>query len=304
MKKGGGGDFPQQVEASVDFLSREVNLLSNQILPDSRKKRWQYYDLAFGPVRVERLELYESLFHQNASRPVRDILELGCGTGRWLTALSKRGYRMTGVDFDDAALNLAREKCKEMGLRVRLIEQDLASWAPDDSYDAVIAPNNALKWLPDHDLLRRCITQAALALRPGSILVLDLTFEEANWRFCDWGTEDELREHAWVSKFTDTGVSGEYRCCCGVPNLDKGLILFIERFFCQEHSKEVVLEYKTTWLLFSAGEFTDWVLETGLLENIKFYDRKAHIPIELAQSDLEDVGGQCLMVCRRKSCLI
>ena len=78
-------------------------LLNSQIVPNSRKKRWQYYDLAFGPVKTERLDLNESLFSQNASRPVRDILELGCGTGRWLIALAKRGYRMTGVDFDDAA---------------------------------------------------------------------------------------------------------------------------------------------------------------------------------------------------------
>ena len=288
--------------------------MNNQIVPNLRGRRWQYYDLAFGPVRAERLDLYELLFCQNASRPVRDVLELGCGTGRWLIALGKRGYRMTGVDFDHAALALAREKCKETGLRVRLIEHDLVSWTPDDSYDAVIAPNNTLKWLPNHDLLRRCITQAALALRPGGIVIFDLTFEEASWRFCDWGIEDELEEavhevtterseHAWVSKFTGAGVSGEYRCFCGMPNLDKSLIPFIERFVCQDYGEEVVLEDKTTWLLFSAGEFTDWVLETDLLDNVKFYDRKARSPTEILQSHLENVGSQCLIVCRRKPCI-
>lgn len=278
--------------------------LSNQIVPNSKGRWWKYYDVAFGPVKLERLELYESLFRQNASRPVRDILELGCGTGRWIIALGERGYRMTGVDFDNAALTYAHEKCKKMGLYVRLIERDLASWTPDDLYDAVIAPNNTLKWLFSHDLLRRCITEAALALRPGGIVIFDLSFEEANWRFCDWGSEGELEEseHAWVSKFTGAGVSGEYRCFYGMPNLDKGLIPFIERFVCQDNGEEVVLEDKTRWLLFSAGEFIDWVLETGLLDNIKFYDRKAHSPTEILFSHLENVGGQCLIVCRRKFC--
>jgi SAM-dependent methyltransferase len=207
---------------------------------------------------------------------------------------------MTGVDFDDAALTLAREKCREMGLRVRLVEDDLASWTPDDSYDAVISPNNTLKWLPNHDLLRRCITQAALALRPGGIVIFDLSFQEANWWSCDWGTEDELEARAWVSKFTGAGVSGEYRCFCGMPNLDKGIIPFIERFVCRDNGEEVVLEDKTTWLLFSAGEFADWVLEIGLLEDIKFYDRKARSSVEIKQPDLENVGGQCFLVCKRK----
>jgi len=211
---------------------------------------------------------------------------------------------MTGVDVDNAALALAREKCQEMGLHVRLIEDDLASWTPDDSYDAVIAPNNTLKWLPDHDSLRRGIIQAALAMCPGGVAIFDLSFEEANWRFCDWGTEDELEEHAWVSRFTGVGMPGEYRCFRGMPLLDKGLIPFIERFVCQDNGEEVVLEDKTTWLLFSAGEFAGWVLETGLLDNIKFYDRKARSPTEIPQSSLENVDRQCLIVCRKIPCII
>jgi len=207
---------------------------------------------------------------------------------------------MTGVDFDHAALTLAREKCKEKGLPVRLIKRDLASWTSDNSYDAIISPNNSLKWLPNHKLLRRCIAQAALALRPGGIAIFDLSFEEANWRSCDWGSEDELEEHAWVSKFKEAGVSGEYRCFWGMPNLDEGLMPFIERFVCQDHGEEVVLEEKTTWLLFSAGEFREWMLETGLLNNIKFYDRKRRAPAEIKQADLANVGKQCLIVGRKR----
>ena len=264
-----------------------------------RRRRWQYYDLAFGPVRTHALDLYEALFCQDASRPVRDVLELGCGTGRWLIALGGRGYRMTGVDFDAAALALAREKCRERGVEVRLINQDLASWIPDDSYDAVIAPNNTLKWMPSHDLLRRCLTQAAFALRSGGSAIFDLSVEAANWKSLDWGTEADMEEHAWVSKFEGPGVSGEYRCFSSVPNLDKAQAPFVERFVCRDHGEEIAFEERTTWLWFSAGELTEWVSETGLLENAKFYNRGTHTPTEVGRTDLEEDFGQYLLVCRR-----
>lgn len=278
-------------------------LLSGISKQNSRKKRWQYYDLAFGSVKAETLDIYESLFCQEASRSIRDVLELGCGTGRFLIAFGKRGYAMSGVDFDTTALALAREKCKEIGLCARLIKHDLDSWTPRDSYDAVISPNNTLKWLPNHDSLQRCITQAFSALRPGGIAIFDLTFEEMNWRSCNWGSEDELEEHAWVSKFKGVGIFGEYRCFYGMPNLRKGLIPFVERFICHDHSKKVILENRTTWLLFSAREFRDWVLKTRIVDNVKFYDKKAYSPSEIALPNLEKDDRQCLIVCRRTPCI-
>ncbi len=207
---------------------------------------------------------------------------------------------MTGVDFDDAALALAREKCDERKMRVRLLNQNLALWNPDSSYDAVIAPNNVLKWMPDHNSLRRCIAQSALALRQGGIAIFDLTTVPANWKELDWGTEADMAEHAWVSKFEGTGVSGEYRCFMSVPDVDEVKAPYVERFVCQDHAEQVVLEERTAWLLFTARQLTEWISETGLLGHARFYDRGASIPTEIALTDLEHDWGQRLVVCRRR----
>ena len=78
-----------------------------------RNRRWRYYDLAFGPATPESLNAYESLFSQVALCPVKDILELGCGTGRYLSGLGERGYTMTGVDADPVALAMAKDKVEK-----------------------------------------------------------------------------------------------------------------------------------------------------------------------------------------------
>jgi SAM-dependent methyltransferase len=265
-----------------------------------RTRRWEYYDLAFGPVRAERADLYEELFRQAADGVVSDVLELGCGTGRWLIALGGRGYGMTGVDIDADALSLAGQKCRAAGVAASFVRQDLASWRPAGSYDAVIAPNNALKWLPSGEAIRSCLAQVALAVRAGGVAILDLSFEPADWRTADWPGEEDLAAHAFVSSFTGPGLTGEYRCFYGTPDLAEGTIPLVERFVCRDGGREVVLEERSPWLMFSAGQFCDWVGASGLLSAPRFYERRTAAPSEIALSDLDANGGQCLAVIRRK----
>lgn len=42
------------------------------------------------------------------------ILDVGCGTGRHAIELTKRGYKITGIDRSESQLERAREKAKEL----------------------------------------------------------------------------------------------------------------------------------------------------------------------------------------------
>lgn len=44
------------------------------------------------------------------------ILDVGCGSGRYMVALAKRGARMVGIDFAANMLELARELAKSQGV--------------------------------------------------------------------------------------------------------------------------------------------------------------------------------------------
>jgi 2-polyprenyl-3-methyl-5-hydroxy-6-metoxy-1,4-benzoquinol methylase len=44
------------------------------------------------------------------------ILEIGCGTGASTVALAEQGARVTGVDLDEDALSVARERCAAYGV--------------------------------------------------------------------------------------------------------------------------------------------------------------------------------------------
>jgi len=46
------------------------------------------------------------------------IIDVGCGTGRHSIELSKRGYRVTGIDLSESQLARAREKAKQSNLKI------------------------------------------------------------------------------------------------------------------------------------------------------------------------------------------
>jgi SAM-dependent methyltransferase len=59
--------------------------------------------------------------------PYGPVLDLGCGSGFWGVALAKRGWQVTGVDIVPKALRRARERAREAGVEMQLIEGDVTN---------------------------------------------------------------------------------------------------------------------------------------------------------------------------------
>ena len=73
-------------------------------------------------------ERISALFaRQEAGRepPYGPVLDLGCGSGIWAVKLAARGWQVTGIDFVPKALRRARERAREAGVELRLIEGDV-----------------------------------------------------------------------------------------------------------------------------------------------------------------------------------
>ena len=69
-----------------------------------------FYDLDFGGSEDDVL-----MIEQFAARCDSPILELGCGTGRLLVPLARKGYDVTGVDVSEAMLGRAQRKVAAEG---------------------------------------------------------------------------------------------------------------------------------------------------------------------------------------------
>jgi len=74
---------------------------------------------------------YKNLIGSDAKK----ILEIGVGTGE-LSGLLKDSYQITGIDFSDALLNIAREKLKNTN--VELLKKDVRELKFNNIFDAAV----------------------------------------------------------------------------------------------------------------------------------------------------------------------
>ncbi len=79
------------------------------------------------------------LFRQNH---VSKILDVGCGTGRHAIHFARRGFRVSGFDWSDAAVKRAKELTRTKKLSIDFKAWNMTSLPypyRDDSFDAVLA---------------------------------------------------------------------------------------------------------------------------------------------------------------------
>jgi SAM-dependent methyltransferase len=60
--------------------------------------------------------------------PCKDMLDLGCGTGRFTVALAKRGYKMIGMDITAEMLKIARINADKARMKMRFTKGDMRNF--------------------------------------------------------------------------------------------------------------------------------------------------------------------------------
>jgi SAM-dependent methyltransferase len=133
------------------------------------------YDALYADKDYEaECDLIESLAAQHG-RGSDTILDLGCGTGRHAVILAGRGREVTGVDLSAEMLKIARRRADEAGVSgLDLQTGDVRTFRIDRRYDVALLMFAVLGYqLADEDVASTLET-AALHLRPGGVLILDV----------------------------------------------------------------------------------------------------------------------------------
>ena len=113
------------------------------------------------------------LRHCPANGPGR-LVDLGCGTGRLLVPLARRGWWVLGVDLSPEMLAVALDKARDAGVEVSLLRAnlvDLAGIGPA-TFDLATCLFSTLGMVMGHAARSRVVAEAARVLRPGGRFVL------------------------------------------------------------------------------------------------------------------------------------
>ena len=108
-------------------------------------------------------------------------LEIGCGGGQATLALARAGFRATGIDFAETAIELARANAAEAEIDAAFVVGDvLALPFPDASFDLVV-DNHLLHCIIDDADRAGVLAHARRVLRPGGRLWSDTMSSERDW---------------------------------------------------------------------------------------------------------------------------
>ena len=122
---------------------------------------------------TDDIGLYRTVF-----RGRRNLLELGCGTGRVLFPLLKDGFSVTGIDLSESALEVSKRKRSELDepvrKRCRLFRADMRNFRLDARFAAAVIPFNTFLYMHTQDDQLACLRRIHEHLEPGGILAIDV----------------------------------------------------------------------------------------------------------------------------------
>ena len=145
----------------------------------------------------------------------RDVVELGCGTGKNTVWLAERARTVVGLDFSDGMLTRARERlaAQEHAASVRFVRHDVRDpWPATLASVDVVVGNLVLEHV---EALAPVYAEAARVLRPGGQLLLCELHPERQRRggqahFTDAASGDTVHVPAHrhtVSEYVNDGLA-------------------------------------------------------------------------------------------------
>lgn len=105
------------------------------------------------------------------------VLDLACGFGRHANGMARRGYRMTGLDFNQNYLDIASAVSKEQDLPVEWKQGDMRELPFSELFDAAYSYFTSFGYFSDEEN-EKVIEGVARGLKSGGRFLLDVMNRE------------------------------------------------------------------------------------------------------------------------------
>ena len=158
----------------------------------------------------EEIAFVKEAFSSKCDGVVREVLDVGCGAGRYLVPLAKEGFHITGIDNSSDMLAHCHARLAQRGLQAKLIELDLLRLPGIAEYDAILCMNSVLSYFVQTKDILKALALFLDSLRPGGLLVLEIwnifaitaTFgKTSNSEVSDGSVRIVSTEHSWYEPF-------------------------------------------------------------------------------------------------------
>jgi SAM-dependent methyltransferase len=131
------------------------------------------------------------------------ILDVGCGTGRHLLALSDNGRRVVGMDLSEHMLDISAAKLERAEVAARLVRADMRNPLPfrNGSFDGAICMFSTLGLIPSGAERVEFVREVRRVLKPGGVFAFHVHNRWHNL-VSGWGRLWLLRTYLWDRFFS------------------------------------------------------------------------------------------------------
>lgn len=233
----------------------------------------RYYDIAFGMDRwlqsghqysiYVECDFLQQIFQKYALRPVKSVLELGCGPAYHPIRLAQMGYETAGLDIKQKMIDYARKKAMEKGVRVEFFHGDIRNFRLPKKFDACIITLDLIRLLLTNEEIVSHLCYVAEALNEGGLYVVEYAHPKdmlglQRTTIPEWTTE--ANGIKITCKFALTGWDFENQTT-----------RFVEEYIIEEDGKKLKLFDEGESRILLPKEFQALVQLSGKFDFCKFY---------------------------------
>lgn len=129
----------------------------------------KYYDLIFASKDYAgEAEKIKQLIIENKKSSGNELLEVACGTGRYL-AILKNSFFCTGSDINDGVLDIAKKNVEG----VTFNQTDMVSFNLSKQFDVVICLFGSIGYVKTYANLKKTIQNFAAHTKEGGVLIIE-----------------------------------------------------------------------------------------------------------------------------------
>jgi SAM-dependent methyltransferase len=133
------------------------------------KKYAKYYDLFNrGKEYSKECDFIEQVF-KNSAIQIKEILDLGCGTGLHDKELSNRGYNITGMDLSKEMIDIAQTNNKN----IEFIVGDMTNFNLNKKFDSIICMFSSIGYLTENNQIEDFFSCVKNHLNEKGTLIID-----------------------------------------------------------------------------------------------------------------------------------
>ena len=159
----------------------------------------EYYALGYRWNTDVECDFVQACLKAHGPANAKRLLDIGCGSGRHLLELARRGYHVNGIDISREMVSFARRRIDEESLPAKVAVGDLRDLKIDGTYDAAYCFMDTFRFLLTNEEIVEHLRRVGQVLVPSGLYLTDF------WVPRQWETiGGEI--HQWEQTEGDTTV--------------------------------------------------------------------------------------------------